>query len=91
MSDEIEIKEAVAQKSVEMIIPEARPSGWMAWYRFGQNDSFSQVFEKPGVHMDRDYHRCPYPLFATRDDAVDAARYIMRGHGGEVRVVQVTL
>lgn len=91
MSDEIEIKEASATNAAEIIINQARPGGWMAWYRFGQTDFFNQVYEKPNNNMDRDYYRCPYPLFTSRDDAIDAAKYQLRGRGGEIRVVQVTL
>lgn len=91
MSDEIEIKEGTAQAVCEVVITEARPSGWLAWYRYGANDTFMQAYDKPSGNSERDHHRCPYPLFPSREDAIDAAKYYLRGRGGEVRVVKVTL
>lgn len=91
MSDEIEIKEGSVTQTAEVIIAEARPVGWMAWYRYSPTDYFSQVFDTPSIKIDRDYYRCPYPLFPTREDAIDAARYNLRERGGEVRVVRITL
>lgn len=91
MSDEIEVKEAAAEPAVEVLITEARPSGWMAWYRCGPSDYFNQVYDPPSLKLDRDYYRCPYPLFPTREDAIAAGRHAMRERGGELRVVQIRL
>ena len=91
MSDTIEIKEGQATQAAEVIITEARPSGWLAWFRFAPSDYFMQVYDTPSLKLDRDYYRCPYPLFPTKEIAIDAARHAMRERSGEVRIVKVTL
>lgn len=90
MSDEIVFSDGVATKAAEVYITEARPSGWLAWYRFGPSDYFLAAYGNFDNHI-RDSYRCPYPLFPTREDAIQAAREGLRERGGEVRVVQVTL
>ncbi len=91
MNDEINISDSAATLAQEVIITEARPSGWMAWYRFSQSDYFNQVYDHAAASSARDYYRCPYPLFPTREDAIESARHCLRERGGEVRVVKVTL
>ena len=39
----------------------------------------------------RDGHRCPYPLFETREAVIEAGKAALYGHGGELRVIKVTL
>ncbi len=90
MKDEIVVSQGVVSKAVEVHITEARPSGWMAWYRFSPSEYFMVAYGNFD-HPARDAFRCPYPLFPTREDAIDAARQGMLERGGEVRVVQVTL
>jgi hypothetical protein len=91
MSDEIEIKDGFAESAAEVHITAARPGGWMAWYRFSSTEYFNQVYDTPSLKLDRDYYRCPYPLFPTREAAIDAARHAMHERGGEVRLVKVNL
>jgi len=90
MSDEIEIKDTTASPASEVLIQEARPTGWFGWYRYSNSDYFNQVFDTHG-NEHRDYHRCPYPLFQTREDVVEAARKCLQGRGGELRIVKVVL
>lgn len=90
MSDEIVVSEGISSKAAEVIITEARPQGWMAWYRFAPSEYFNQAYGNFD-NSQRNYFRCPYPLFPTREDAIDAARAYLRERSGEIRVVQVTL
>ncbi len=90
MKDEIVVSEGISSKAAEVIITEARPQGWLAWYRFSQSEYFNQACGNFD-NSQRNCFRCPYPLFPTREDAIDAARQNMRERGGEIRVVQVTL
>jgi hypothetical protein len=90
MSAEIEIKETKASPSAEVLIQEARPEGWLGWYRYSPTDSFSPVYGTVDMSQ-RDYHRCPYPLMYSREDVIDAARKALNGRGGELRIVKVTL
>ena len=88
--DSIEIKEVIASTPAEIIIREATPTGYMAWYRPNNTSYFNHVFGFKANEI-RDYHRCPYPLFETKEDAIEAAKYALHGSGGEVRIVKVTL
>lgn len=88
--DSIEIKEGTSSAPAEVVIREATPTGYMAWYRPSNTSYFNNVISfKP--NETKDYHRCPYPLFETREDAIEAAKYALHGTGGEVRIVKVTL
>ena len=90
MSDEIVVSQGVTSKAAEVLITEARPSGWMAWYRYSTSEYFMVAYGNFDNNQ-RDSYRCPYPLFPTREDAIEAARFSLRDRGGEVRVVQITL
>jgi hypothetical protein len=88
--DVIEIKEGTASKATEVIINQPKPSGWMAWYRMSPQAYFSQVYGDFN-YSERNFFKCPYPLFESRAEAISAAQKIMRNEGGEIRLVKVEL
>lgn len=90
MSDEIEIKEATALPSAEVLVQEARPEGWLGWYRSSPEVPFSMIYGTVDM-SNRDSYRCPYPLMHSREDVIDAARKALNGRGGELRIVKVVL
>lgn len=95
MTDTIEIKDATASDAAEIVITMARPSGWMAWYSGSTPDySGAQYWVQATIPYDashkRDPHRCPYPLFETRQEAIDACAKSLP-NGGQIRVVRITL
>lgn len=90
MHDTIEIKEGFASAPVEVAIQEATPQGWMGFYRQNSGFSFSAIYDNR-TNYSRDGHRCPYPLFESREAVIEAGKAAMYGRGGELRVVKVTL
>ena len=89
--DEIVVSESIAASSVEVHITEARPAGFMAWYRYADHEYFNHVCYLPDQSLSRDYYRCPYPMFPSKQDAIEAAKFALHGRSGEIRIVQVTL
>ena len=95
MTEAIEVKEASACEAAEIVITMARPSGWMAWYSSAQPDYTGGVmWMQATLFYDasnkRDPYRCPYPLFETRQEAIDACAKSLP-NGGQIRVVKITL
>ena len=88
--DIIEIKEGTSQTSVEVIVNQPKPSGWMAWYRILPQAYFSQVYGNFD-YSKRDFFKCPPPLFESREEAIAEARKTMKNEGGEIRLVKVEL
>lgn len=87
----IEVTEGTATDAAEVVITAARPSGWMAWYRWSPDMYWNQVYPKPEHYTQRDYYRCPMPLLETREQAIEAAQYNLNGRSGELRLVKITL
>ena len=87
---EFEITEGTASKVVEVVVNQAKPGGWMAWYRMSTASYFSQVYGDFDFTR-RDFYKCPSPLFVSREEAVDAARKNMGNSGGEIRLVRIEL
>lgn len=95
MTDAIEVKDSTASDAAEIIITPARASGWMAWYSSANPDHtggyyWMQGYGAPDLNGKRDPYRCPYPLFETRQDAIDACAKSMP-NGGQIRMVKITL
>lgn len=95
MTEAIEVKDGSASDAAEIVITMARPSGWMAWYSYGSPDYMGgKLWTQATLFFDaaqkRDPYRCPYPLFETRQDAIDACAKSLP-NGGQIRVVRITL
>lgn len=90
MDDTIEIKEGTASAPVEVAVQEATPQGWMGFYRQNSSFTFSVIYDNRTNH-NRDSHRCPYPLFESREAVIEAGKAAFYGKGGELRIVKVTL
>lgn len=95
MTDAIEIKDATASDAAEIVITMAKPTGWMAWYSGASPDyTGGQYWMQATLFVDlqnkRDPYRCPYPLFETRQEAIDACAKSLP-NGGQIRVVKITL
>lgn len=90
MTADIEVTEGQATAAAQVIVTQPRPTGWMAFYRYDKTNYFSHASD-PNLGTARNYFRCPYPLFETKDAAIEAAKYWLRDQGGEVRLVEVRL
>ena len=95
MNETIEVKDASENAAEEIIIKTARPSGYMAWYSSATPDyTGGQYWMQATLFFDasnkRDPYRCPYPLFESRQEAIDACAKSMP-NGGQIRVVKITL
>ena len=89
MDDAIEVQDILASPVAEVIISESRPTGCMGWYRTHPSTTFSLVY--PTIDQNSDQYRCPYPLFPTREDVIEAAKRLSYGKGCELRIVRVML
>lgn len=87
----LEVTTGTATASAEVHVPQASPSGWMAWYRTDTNTYFNQVYPLTEHYTNRDYYQTPMPLFETREQAIQAAQHNLNGRGGELRLVKITL
>lgn len=76
----------------EVRIPIAKPSGWMAFYcpSSSMPPYWMQVIPEIVQGTVRDVYRCPYPLFTTKDEAVEQAMKSM-SNGGTVKVFKIEL
>lgn len=94
MSNTIEIIDSPAAVASEVIVIAAKAQGWMAWYATGSIESpyWMQMFpmDNPAGSRSRDHYRCPYPLFRTREDALEACEKALP-NGGKCRVVKIEL
>ena len=87
--------EVIEEQAVvtEVILPQAKSEGYMAWYCIS-NPGFSGVWTQayPGVEPigERDQYRCPYPLFVTREKAIEACGKMLP-NGGTCKIVKITL
>jgi hypothetical protein len=89
----ISIKESDVKAS-EVLIPAAKSSGWMAWYSINRNSAGAHYWSQAPCPYDpgttRDPWRCPYPLFETRDAAIESCAKSL-ANGGTIRVVRIDL
>lgn len=92
MTEVIEIKELPVAKAAEVILPNAKAQGWMAWYAPGSVESPYWMQAYPGVEQigARDPYRCPHPLFISREDALAACAKALP-NGGQCRIVKIEL
>jgi hypothetical protein len=72
----------------EVIVPEAQPSGWLLFYRYPNTRAWS--YGIPDYDGNRDTIRYPYPLFKTKDEAMNQARKSLP-HGGDVKLFKIDL
>lgn len=89
MSD-IELTQGQTKPAQTTIVQPPEASGWMGWYRMGPTNSWSQIYDhRP--NETRDYHRCPYPLFETREALIESGRRCLGPQGGELKTVHIQL
>lgn len=92
MNQTIDIESATASPIQETHVAPPQAEGWMAWYKYATPGSYwSMVYATPGTEQSRDYYRTPHPLFASREDAISAAKYCLGSQGGVVKTVKITL
>jgi hypothetical protein len=74
----------------EYIIPQAKAEGYMAWYSPNINGPhyWSQAFGPVEPVGERDPYKCPYPLFPTREKAIEAASRTLQ-QGGICKIVRI--
>jgi hypothetical protein len=90
MSNSIEVIEDIAI-ATEVILQPSKVEGYMAWTA-GQFPPYywSQAYagvEQPG---ERDPYKCPYPLFPTREKALEACTKALP-QGGTCKLVKIVL
>jgi hypothetical protein len=88
MTTEIEVTEGSASPPAKVLVQEAQAGGWLAWYRTSPQSSWSMVYDNNHNKV-RDSYRHPYPLFATKEEAIEAGKACFYGSGGELSVVRV--
>jgi hypothetical protein len=86
----IELTQGTAKPAQTTLIQPPEASGWMCWYRMSPTTSWSQVYEYRFNHI-RDQYRCPYPLFETREDALESGRRCLGSSGGELKTIHIQL
>ena len=89
MSD-IELTQATAKPAQTTIVQPPEASGWMGWYRTSPTTSWTQIYDHR-TQETRDYHRCPYPLFESREAVVESGRRCLGSSGGELKTVHIQL
>jgi len=82
------IEPATATDLQEVTVTPAVASGFMAFSRYQPGTGWNLVH--PDSTLTRDWLRCPYPFFPTREDAAHAIQKALPG-GGDGRVVFVQL
>ena len=90
----ITVVDAPPVVATEMRIPPAKASGYMAWYSTnvdvdGQH-YWMQATNAYDALQTRDPYRCPYPLFATREEAIASCAKSL-SNGGTVKIVGIDL
>lgn len=88
--NDIELSQGTAKPAQTTIIQPPEASGWMGWYRTSPTTYWSQVYDHR-TQETRDYHRCPYPLFESREAVVESGRRCLGSSGGELKTVHIQL
>ena len=89
MSD-IELTQATAKPAQTTLISPPEAAGWLCWYRTSTSTYWSNAYDHR-INERRDYHRCPYPLFETREAALESGRRCLGSSGGELKTVHIQL
>ena len=79
-------------KCAEVLMPKPKAQGWMAWTA-PQSDGapyWMQAYPSFGTRGDRNPYSCPYPLFTTKDKALEACAKVLP-NGGQCRIVRIEL
>ena len=82
------IEPTTATDLQEVSVTPAVAFGFMAFSRYQPGADWNLVHPDPS--LTRDWLRCPYPFFPTREDAAHAIQKALPG-GGDGRVVFVQL
>lgn len=85
----IEVKEVQVEHAAEIAVGPPKAAGWMAFCRPAAGGTWMQVYEQHPAPP-RDFHRCPYPLFQTREAAIQAGQAQLPS-GGELRLAFIQL
>lgn len=90
MTNAIEISESVGEVK-EVILPAAKAEGYMAWTSSACPPYYwSQAYMDAKDIGTADPYRCPYPLFPTREKAIEACARSLP-NGGTCKIVKITL
>ena len=90
MTNSIEVLEdSVVAK--EVIFPPAIAEGYMAWTTSSNPPHYwQQAYMNANEMGKNDPYRCPYPLFPTREMAIEACARALP-NGGTCKIVKITL
>lgn len=92
-SPTIEVVEATP-KAAEHVVPVAKAAGWLAFHSPNPNADGTHCWQQATIPYDpgyvRDMYRCPYPLFATKQDALDSCAKSL-SNGGSIRLFRIEL
>jgi hypothetical protein len=89
MSD-IEVSQGTTKPAQTTIVQPPEASGWLCWYRTSSTTYWSNAYDHR-IDQNRDYHRCPFPLFQTREDAIESGRRCLGSIGGELKTIHIQL
>ena len=64
--------------------------GWLGWYKPNNYTGWMQVYGM-GDEAQRDSHRLPYPMFASREDVIVAGKRCLGSQAGTIKTVEITL
>ena len=88
MSD-IEVIENETPQPVELHVAKAKAGGYLCFYSC-DSDYWMQCTPMHPVGVWSDTRRFPYPLFESKDDAIDTAKKYMP-NGGKVKLWRLEL
>jgi hypothetical protein len=85
--DEIKVK-TITPEIEEVIINKAQTIGWMLFIQYPNSSAWSMAY--PDHDNNRDTIRFPYPLFKSKDEAMENAKKRL-SYGGEAKFFKVDL
>lgn len=90
MTQDISISTVNHMQVEEAIVPQVKPSGWLLFIRYPNTMNWMYGYPDFDAGWTRDTIRWPYPLFKSKDEAMDKARKQLT-NGGDVKLFKIDL
>jgi len=90
MTNTIDLTEDTAEPAKTTLIPEAKASGYLGFYRSNSAGFWCLISIIDPVGVPRDLFRTPYPLAETRERLIEEAKKYLP-NGGELKIVRIQL